>query len=758
MIVYAASAVALMIAPSHPASAQMMAQGASAPVGDQTPVPQLGTTSSPTAKAETDEQSAEIIVTASKRETSLQKTPIAIDVVGGDTAKSVGLVNLAAIGTLAPSVNFGQANGPFTTVTIRGVSSQDTTELGDPAVAINVDGEYLNRPMNLASSLFDLQRVEILRGPQGTLYGRNATAGAINILTNRPTDTFSASMTASLGNYGQKGVEGYVNLPITEGIALRLAGIVDHHDGYTKSIVGPDLEDGTIKGVRAKLLLEPTDRLSLLVTGEYIENKSAGTAVISSVISVPRGVVASNVIAPPPSRDTVPGGIRGPYQNNSQRAIKGELTYDFGLATFTNVLAYRSTKADYFIDQFGLPDFLVDFESHSSYRTLANEARLTSGSGMPFNWQIGYYHFNENQGPAYIPIYQSASVYLTRAYETPRTIFNFIDTNAKSDAFFGEATVPIVGGLSVTGGVRYTSDSKLRVGNQQLLNVALLNSSAGKTIAYTTVGANGSTKSTRWTYNGGLNWQIDPSHLIYGKYTTGYKAGGFTTVTEYKPEDISSYEVGTKNKFANGTLTANAAAFLYDYKNQQVQTFIIVNGLSSATVSNAATSRIYGIEFEGIANITPDDRFRVTADYLHSRYNTFAAAVLAGGGVNVSADLSGNRSAFAPGWTIGASYSHTERGDWGSLTALIGTVYKSEYYTSSVNYRATRQTGFTKTDFTLTYLDPRDRFNVTAFIRNLENVRTLRYADFSSTLGRDLFRYQFSAPRTIGARLTVNFR
>lgn len=698
----------------------------------------------------------DIIITATKSQTNLQKTPIVVDVISGDALAKVGVVNVTAIANMAPALNFGQANGVYTTVTIRGVSSQDTTELGDPAVAFNIDGEYINRPLNLAASLFDIERVEVLRGPQGTLYGRNATAGAINIITGRPKfDRIAASLTGSVGNYGQVGVNGFLNVPITNNFAVRLSGMFDRHDGYYKALVGPRLDDGNVKAGRIRALWQPTSKLSLIVTGEIIKSTANGPATTAtSTPALPAGSLPKTVLVEPTSREVVPGGVTDPYNNSLQKDVRGELNWDFGFAKLTDSIGYRTTKFDFFLNIQGTPVFTTDYSYHGNYKTFGNEVRLANGDNFPFKWQIGYYYFNEDQS-AVAPLYQAINPAIKRDHAFPRLQFNYPLVNANSNAFYGEATVPIAGGVSVTGGIRYTIDHKFRVGNQNILDLAAY--LANGTVRYTTADLSGRVGSNRWTYNGVVNWQITPENMVYAKYTTGYKAGGFTTINTYGPEDLTSYEIGSKNRFAGGKIQLNADAFLYNYSNQQVQTFVSANGTTNASTQNAASSRIWGIESEFIAAITPDDRFRVTLDYLHANYRDFTAAVVSIGGANVIANLSGNMAPFSPRVTLSFTYGHTFHLGDGTLKAEATSAFKSSHYLQATNYRSQEQPAYTKTDFTLTYAPSNDRFEIAAFVRNIEDNRAFRYSDFTSTFGLNFFRWQFQAPRTIGARATYNF-
>jgi iron complex outermembrane receptor protein len=210
---------------------------------------------------------AEVVVTAEKKTSSEEKTPIAMTVLSSDVLQSNAVGNLQNLSSIAPSVSFSQANAA-TVITIRGVSSRDTTETGDPAVAVNIDGFYFQRAIGFGDSLFDLQRVEVLRGPQATLYGRNATGGAINLVTAKPGKEFEANASVGFGNFDSITTQGALNLPLSDRVQMRVAYFTRSHDGYRDNAPARDGDDEDAKAARLHLMVEPTDSLTLLLTAE----------------------------------------------------------------------------------------------------------------------------------------------------------------------------------------------------------------------------------------------------------------------------------------------------------------------------------------------------------------------------------------------------------------------------------------------------------------------------------------------------------
>lgn len=697
----------------------------------------------------------EVIVTALKRTSDLQQTPIAIDVISGDMLSRAGVNNIAAIANIAPSLNFGGANGVYTTVTIRGVSSQDTTELGDPAVGFNIDGEYINRPLNLAATLFDVDRIEVLRGPQGTLYGRNATAGAINILTRKPSDQFEAYISAEAGDYSLFGGEGAVNVPIADNVAVRIAGVYTTHDGYTEHELDRETDDSDIKAGRVRLLIN-RGALTVLLTGEIIETDGAGPSTKGILVSGPARTLPSDLRVAVGDRDTYPIGM-DPHLKTQQRDIRGEISYDFSFATLTYVGGYRTTELDQFQNIQGTPVHVSDFDGNAEYDTLGNELRLGGETNGGIAWQVGYYNFLEDQSVD-SRVYQRVTAQYAPRDTVYRLNFVYPEVEAKSNAFFGETTFPLTDRLSFTTGIRYTDDEKSRTGTQYTLDLATFNATQGGTVRYIPTDVGGETASTRTNWNAVFNFQVTPDNLLYVKGSTGYKSGGFTTVNEYGPEDLLAYEIGSKNRWLDGSLQFNASAFYYDYQDQQISTFIVTpSGVTAASTQNAASSTEYGLELDATWLITPDDRLRVTADYLHAEFDEFNAAVTSFSGATIPADLTGNEQPFAPEWTLSLSFDHTFRATWGSINVGVISAYKSDYYLSATNFLSEQQSSYTKTDFTLGYKSPSERYDVTAYVRNIEDERTFRQANFASSAGADFFRYQFSDPRTFGVKATVRF-
>lgn len=677
----------------------------------------------------------DIVVTAEKRESTLQRTPIAMSVFTPDTLSSNGVNSIADLSRIAPSVNLAQ-NSVNTIITIRGVSSRDTTEIGDPAVSISSDGFYFQHPFGLNESIYDLERVEVLRGPQGTLYGRNATGGAVNFITAKPGKDFDASLSAGYGNYNAYTADGFINVPLGETLSARGSFFFRKHDGYRTNNYagGKDGDDANAKSARLQLKFDPTDRLSILLKGEYTDVGGVGPTFYGVPLT---GAVDYDMEAPKVRQGSALGQ---PRQSIDMKSKLVELTanYDFGFAGLTYIGGWRSQKYSQVRDLDGLLKSDAYFIPSEDAEDWQHELRLTSSGNGPFQWQLGAFYFrNKNNLATYF------STYADPAYPDGYARFSFIYPKvvAKSKAVFGQASYEIVPNLKAEAGVRYSKDEKFREGYSDTSGAAELELPANQR---TTVG---SASSDKWTYHLAMNWQATPSNLLYVKRDTGYKAGGFSDlgtlgVLQYGPENITAYEIGSKNRFGRGVFELNLSAYYYDYKDQQISQFR--DGFTA--VFNAGKSEVYGFEIESVVRPSPRDQLDVYLGYTHARFKDFIVG---------TQQYAGNRPPNSPTYQVSVGYQHDFPIGDGKLTLRGQSRLEDDYYLAFTNYGFEKQDSFTKTDFMLTYTAPQDRWSAQAYVRNIENETILTSASVSGLFGA--YTFQYGDPRTYGARLTFNF-
>jgi iron complex outermembrane receptor protein len=280
----------------------------------------------------------EIVVTAQHKEENVQSTPIAMSVYTADAVKQNNIVDMAGLAAFAPDVNFSEAEGePI--ITVRGISSLDTTENGDPAVAVNTDGFYVNRAYGLDASIYDIDRIEVLRGPQGTLNGRNAIGGAVNIVTAQPTDTFAAYASISYGNYNALSTQGMVNLPISDTVQLRAAFLSVSHDGYRNNAPQPDADDADNKSGRVELAFEPIENFKGLVTVQFTKEGGYGDSLQNiPYIYKPDGALNTNL--PPGINPYTFPILTTPSLSLDDRVTRLNLKYDLGGVLLTALAGY----------------------------------------------------------------------------------------------------------------------------------------------------------------------------------------------------------------------------------------------------------------------------------------------------------------------------------------------------------------------------------------------------------------------------------
>ncbi|PNU06754.1 hypothetical protein A8V01_00770 [Novosphingobium guangzhouense] len=668
----------------------------------------------------------EIVVTATKRETSAQSTPIAMTVASGEELSKAGVTDVNALSNIAPTVNIAQ-NNANTMITIRGVSSRDYSETGDPAVAVSVDNFYLQRAFALNAAMFDVERIEVLRGPQGTLYGRNATAGAVNIATVKPTDDWKLDAAAEIGNYGTLNFDVGATVPVSDTLSFRFAGTRKTHEGYRDNPGLKDGDDGNVTGGRVHALWTPTSRLSILVTGEMTRVDGVG----STIKAVPYSDVNDD--------GTLEIGSSKRFELNNQgytrirtKAVRSAISYDMDFATLSFFGGYQKSTLNRDNDQDGGTVYNYGFQQNEDVKDQNYELRLSSNNKTGFTWQVGGYFFKETDALlTYFQVHGDAGT-------TPFNYYTFdYDVGSKSKAAFAQVGYDVTDQLKLEAGVRYTKDNKYQVGYNDI---------AG---AYADLDNHYSGDQVTWHF--GANYQVTPDNLFYAKVDKGYKAGGYTTNSSFGPEQIIAYEIGTKNRFLNNTLQVNLSGFYYDYSDLQTQQEDPATAL--VYTLNAGKARVWGAELETLWQVTPDTRIDANVAWLDAKYSEFCTVTA--DTCPAASDLSGNRLTQAPEWTLSGGIQHDFHLLGGTLTPRVQTRYQSKSYFTFYNTAAEQQGAYWKSDAQITYTPDDGPFSITAYVRNIEN-KTILTANANAGYA-SAYLVQFAPPRTYGARLTYSF-
>ena len=688
----------------------------------------------------------EVIVTASKRARNIQREAISITAVTASALASRGVTDPGQLAGLAPSVQFQPT---FLLLTyIRGVGNYSSQPGVDQSIAYNVDGIYLDRPYAMPNIMFDLQRVELLRGPQGTLEGRNSTGGAVDLVTNEPTDKFGGSFAMSYGNYNAVTTEAMLNVPITDGVDLRVSAANARHNGYFSNGMG----DQNAYGARARLLIHTDPKLKILITGEYTGRDERGP---------------SDSICPPGSTGNCVGIPWRPFSgevnqgmNNtdsidmpqvlkdSTYAIYADVNYDLGFANLTWVpsyrfLTYRSDQA--YSSAFGYAPAARD-SMHSE------ELRLASKSGSPITWVVGaYYGRQQSTEQDYFLAANVPSVTVNESgFEPVSNVYfenNFNRYVYESKSVYGQLTVPLITGLRGTVGGRFTADDKSVVGSSAIVV-------AGPTVLSTPVSA--AQSNNKGTFKVGLEYDITPHAMAYANVSTGYKAGGVNGVpagsglpASFGPETILAYQAGLKSRFLDDRLQVNSEGFFYDYQGYQTSLFgVTQQGILIGLNTNSQKAQMYGMEIEASALITPVDRLDVNGSLLQAKYIKF---VIPSNGTN----LSGEPMQNAPKQSLGINYTHSFVFDsFARVDAHVEARYEGPQW---VDYRLSPGSfvpGFWRESADVTYHSSDEKWSIQAYVHNISNNGS------PDTAVAGLGAYELAVPlppRTFGVRVSTTF-
>jgi iron complex outermembrane receptor protein len=735
----------------------------------------------------------EVVVTATRVESLASKTPIAVTAVSGGNLAAQGITNPTQLAELVPNLSIDRANG--LQITIRGVTSTDGTEKGDPSASFLLNGLYIARPQAQEVSFYDIDRVEVLRGPQGTLYGRNTTAGVVNVITHLPTFTYGSSVDVSVGNYGAVQASGMVNLPVSSTFALRVAANYDARNNFLSQAVPqsfsmPKYKDNT--SVRVSGLYKPNDKLKFSAVLDY-----------SRILGVQIGPLDSNFyqlpLAPPAAgvRGVDPTYIHqsasaylsktyadpvGSYNHDSTWGVQGELSYALTSDwSFTWLGGYRQYNRDdggnLFIGSVttGTGQILANVVSPNTftgnYHQQSQEVRLAY-NGSKLKAQAGLYYFTEDYGINFL-IYGLQGAPGTRGY-----VFGFpqMPGGDKSLGVFGQATYSLTDQWRITAGVRESSDDKFRHGATifHVLPSDPLNFTSSTPPG--TTNPNGfadslndaEIKTSKATWKVGTDFDLTPDTMLYATVSTGYKAGGFndgcsagqpncnsplpTGALYYQPETITAYEVGAKTKLLENTLRLTTDYFHYDYNNLQLSQVSNLCGGPCQVTTNAAAAKVDGLELEGLWAATSRSRIDFSATWLDARYADWPVVP----GFN----FKGARLDRSPTWTMSGGYTYTQPlGGGSTLVANLHSRYSDKYAMLSTGMRGQFwQPAFSKTDVSLTYNAPEARWYIQAFAHNLENSINVTSAAVSVAYpGLQNGGAQIGDPRTYGVRFGAQF-
>lgn len=647
----------------------------------------------------------EVVVTATKRETTLQDTAVAVTAYQGDFLQEMQLEALQDIIIQNPSMSFSRAGGEGQ-VYIRGVGSNLLGIGQDSSVAVHQDGVYLGRPHLVLSQFLDVERVEILRGPQGTLYGRNATAGVINVISRKPTAERQGYISGYAGNFDRYEVEAAVGGPISDTVGFRLAGRWTDDDGYTDDLEpagGDTIDDKSFWAMRGILDFHPSDTFRAEFIAEYTESDGHNLTVRRR-----DDLHTSQRLGALPNPRF--GQTRNEMDTFQDWEILGlTLTLDWELGdglSLTSITAYRDFEDDFSFNTDGTELFVTNTQYQREAEQFTQELRLATSGDNRFDWLIGAFFMSEDKREALgLPAVNFGGS------------FNiFAGNDAEAWAIFSEVYFSLNDRTRLTAGLRYNDEEKDDFSNWGLrFNFDGLADPDASSFDFPFGGRATKDSWDDWTPKVGIEYRPHDNMLWYGTITKGFKSGGTNSLSSVAPpfdqEELWSYEVGFKSQWKDDRMRLNGSFFFYDYDDLQVSTF--ADG--TTRIENAASAEIMGLELDFSAILADGLVFNLAATWLDSEYDDFITTF----GVDV-VDLAGNELINAPEFKAVGNLRY----EWqlGANTAYVfGQVsHSSELYHSQFNEDVVGQDDLTLVDFRAGYrFGELQNWEVAAIVKNL---------------------------------------
>jgi iron complex outermembrane receptor protein len=674
----------------------------------------------------------EVVVTAQKKSESAQRAPVEISVVTADELVSRGVDDPRAFENLVPSAKFG-LEGNVTQLFMRGVGSQVDVPWVPEAVALQFDGITLPR---YASSigLYDLQRVEVLPGPQGTLYGSSSIGGIVNVLTNRPSsDAFVSDALLEFGDYAQKRATVVENVPITADWSMRAAVNAEFRDGYANN--GSDNKNA-IAARLSSLYVSRDNGLSLYLTGNYYQNHYENSP--SQWFPYPNGRPYD---FPPNASQTAffypPDG----YPLNDARntvqiyQLGAQMDWDLGPMTVSYVPGFLRS------DTFGLGSdsrVIAGFPEPEriGLDQFSNELRLTNSRPGPFTWLAGLFQ-SYDKSPGYDLFGPNLGGFDVTSY-------------ARDYATFAQGTYALASGTRLTLGGRYSRDELAASHGVAFYPIPPTFSQGTAPIIY-------NQSWNRFDWKVGAEQDLTANSMLYANVQTGFNPGTFQAnlpdpSEPIQPQKMLGYTLGVKNLLFDARLKVNVEGFFYNYKDQIIQSFDLATG--GSYLFNAPHSQIKGAQVDAAFAVTRTFKLYANVGYLDAQFREFTAPIVGG----AIANLEGYQLPFAPtaSGALGAEET-VSLGGHGSLVLRVDSYLSSSYWESFSHTSGLNQPGYTKTDVNFTYHSPDDSWDIGLWGKNLENTAVATAGGQTGNPPPNAAAVFVEPPRTFGVRLHWRF-
>jgi iron complex outermembrane receptor protein len=755
----------------------------------------------------------EITVTAEKRDQTLQRSALAVTALPARVLERQQVTDLKSVTTLIPNLQIGTSSTQAAfDLALRGIVSTNRTEIGDAAVAFHVDGFYSPRPQGATMLIHDMDHLEALRGPQGTLFGRNANAGVINVVTAKPeTGTTFGAIDVTVGNYDLQRIKGYLNVPIGETFALRGSAFVEQRDGYIEFLPGSAVSGGTPRyddsdkiAVRLSSQWLPNEAWTIFASAERYADRGSGTIPVS-LEPAPGHGLRSALITSPGELDMKNDTF---HLRTDLRAGGAEVSYLFGYARMTreNIsdqdvgLAQDST-----LRALPAPPLHATYDEErrtdaSEFVSTQHELQLKPIEIAQLDWILGAFFYQENNsirfdidvsddGGSTPGVADDGDLRFSQAFIQP-------DRNLAAWAGYGQLTWHLSQAARLSGGARYTEDTKEDRGGINLVCPAA-NATIGSgginlegldtdQIPFSPdpdspVPVPGTCRITAhndahkdWskvTYMARFEYDFGARILGYALTHSGFKSGVIQDGGTYAdPEEVVSYELGLKATLLDDRLALNTVGFYSDYSDiLRTRIEFDDSGVHQLVTRNATRARIYGVESELLWKPAPRDVVQGVVTWLSAQYLDYPTVdsqyFVADDPLTPVVNLRGNKLPFAPEFTAALVYEHSfPFPNGGRLVPRLQTKYQSEMYLTDFNRPSDTQQAYTRTDLSVRYESP-DHWLLEAFVQNIEDEAVKNNVDLRGnqpgTGGVAGFpgvaRAFFDSPRTYGLRAAYRF-
>lgn len=723
----------------------------------------------------------DIVVTAERRDVSLQQAPLSVSAITSDTLKAGNITDITGLNGTVPGLVIAKSGGGERIISIRGIGSETPENTNtQPGVSYHIDGVYIFNSIAASAAFIDVAQVEVLRGPQGTLFGQGSTGGTINVVSIEPsTDALKGNVSAGIGNYNYMEGSAALNVPVTDTLAIRGAFQYTKHDGYAHAtaVTGVkkyDLDDQDETGWRLGAKWQPLSNLSITLNTIQFNSNTNGPA-------------QKNILDPNPDARELTQDYPGRSKVKTQ-LYTGVVKWDTSFATVKSITGYQKLHSEQAWDADGLDatTFFAQTYNPISYtgvsydhvplwqadtKSWSQELNLTSNGNGPFQWVLGgvYLHSKNSQ---YINEYRASDLDNILSPALPEdtawndplvsnlTYAELSQIKRELYAFFAQGTYALTDSLKLTAGVRYNHDKSS--GMYDSMSGGVSDQTSG---AYLQPASTGSRSDHAWTGKVALDYQFTPSNMLYASWTRGFKPGGinsasasggsYSILPTYKQETVDSFEIGSKNRFLDDTLQLNASAFLYNYKNMQfLEEDPILYGEG---ISNAPKARVYGLELESSYAPTTHLRLDASLSWLEGEFTShymaldptnatnaqnaagypdylfwtnFYDAVLARDAARE--DIKGNRIPKLPRWQGNIAATWNGEVGPGKLTARAQLIYRGNYQYRLFNEGAVDTTpSYTQVNTMLKYEPEGTNTDITLRVINLfdKNGINSRFSD-----------------------------